>query len=92
MIASTCALSSSRHAPLSSRTKRTIRALEGAIEARHRPDGRPGPGGIDLEDEGTAEPWLGWIDGKPQWSDVTDGMVVVTIPRPVRTARIGRPT
>ncbi len=28
--------------------------------------------GVDLEDEGEAEPWLGWIDGKPVLSDSHD--------------------
>jgi len=28
--------------------------------------------GVDLEDDGTAEPWLGWIDGKPVLSDSHD--------------------
>ena len=28
--------------------------------------------GMDLEDDGTAEPWLGWIDGKPVLSDSHD--------------------
>jgi len=28
--------------------------------------------GTDLEDEGEAEPWLGWIDGKPVLSDSHD--------------------
>ncbi len=28
--------------------------------------------GLDLEDDGTAEPWLGWIDGKPVLSDSHD--------------------
>ncbi len=28
--------------------------------------------GADLEDDGTAEPWLGWIDGKPVSSDSHD--------------------
>ncbi len=28
--------------------------------------------GVDLEDDGTAEPWLGWIDGKPTMSDSHD--------------------
>ncbi len=28
--------------------------------------------GFDLEDDGTAEPWLGWIDGKPVLSDGHD--------------------
>ena len=45
------------------------RALEGAIEhgiaLMHALDAA----GVDLEDDGTAEPWLGWIDGKPQSSD-----------------------
>jgi len=27
---------------------------------------------VDLEDDGTAEPWLGWIDGKPTLSDSYD--------------------
>ncbi len=29
--------------------------------------------GVDLEDDGTAEPCLGWIDGKPILSDSHDG-------------------
>ncbi len=28
--------------------------------------------GVDLEDDGTAEPWLGWIDGRPVLSDSQD--------------------
>ena len=28
--------------------------------------------GVDLEDDGTAEPWLGWINGKPTLSDSHD--------------------
>jgi hypothetical protein len=28
--------------------------------------------GMDLEDDGTAEPWLGWVDGRPVVSDSHD--------------------
>ena len=49
---------------------------------------------VDLEDDGTAEPWLGWIDGKPVLSDSHDDRehdAADWDPRRARTASRLRP-
>jgi len=48
------------------------RALEGAIAHGIALLDALDAAGVDLEDDGTAEPSLGWIDGKPTLSDSHD--------------------